>query len=112
MLQNSVIIKVSSFMDLWVNVAMKIDSIYIFKWHKMLVKSALKMRLRRSKIQKFSTQGKGPPLPLEPYPPQTRPLGPRRDPAPPWKKASCASAHLYSFIRYNYSKVVLRPDIS
>ena len=52
----------------------------------MLVKSALKMRLRRSKIQKFSTQGKGTPLPLEPHPPQTRPFGTRRDPAPPGKK--------------------------
>ena len=40
----------------------------------------------------------------EPHSPQTRPLGPRRDPAPPWKKASCASVSNCELL-YIYTKI-------
>ena len=51
------------------------------------------MRLERCKIRKFSLSGKGDTPFTGPYPPQPRPLWPRRILAPPWQKASCAYGH-------------------
>ena len=62
------------------------------------------------KVQKLKIFYPGEGVPIPSHPPQTRPFGTRRDPAPPWEKASCASAWRLDF--YIFGKLISKSTTS